>query len=970
MANVSDSNHSRFWQRIQGKLILLLLTLLLPILFIQAYVYHERLKTRRAEELQSNLELARAAAQAFEAFVNDIIHQELSIGLALTSSQSLTEEDQNRILNGSKRGNSAIWEIFWSQPDGIVTAATGPQFIGITFEDRDYFREIVSGREWTVSDLLLSRTTGRPSFTISRGIRSDTGQLLGIVVAGILPEQLDHILAIKRSEGGGHALVDRKGMLVYRYPAINHPTWEQRNWLRDYPEFGVALNGNEISKTVFASFEGKNRLVSFAPVSFVGWAASAGRTEDIAMEAITSRLIPEAVLFLLFTLAAFGVALVLSRFISMPVKRLRDHALSLGRGEANDPAAATGPAELRELADAFNSMAEQLRSRETSLRDQREWLSVTLTSIGDAVMATDTEGRVIFLNPTAAVLTGWQIEEAVGQPVQNIFQVINELTRQPAEDIVSRVLREGRMVALANHTTLITRDDRELAIEDSAAPIRDGTGNLIGVVLVFHDVTEKRRMQGSLRESEEQFRALADSIPNLAWRANGDGYITWYNQRWHEYTGTTPAQMEGWGWQSVHDPVELPKVLERWQASIATGEPFEMTFPLRGADGIFRPFLTRIIPLKDAAGRVHRWFGTNTDVSELKRVEEERARLLLEVQNQAAELDATLSSMVIGLIVYDTAGKAIRLNNTAKKLLPSELFFNMTVEERLHVLRWETENGQPFPPEEIPVVRALRGETTNDVVLAGLFPNRTLWILASAAPIRTAEGKMIGAVATFIDITASRQAEERIKATLAEKEVLLKEIHHRVKNNLQVISSLVALQADGLQDGAMRAVLQDVTHRVRSMAIVHEKLYQSADLARVDFAEYARSLLNYLWHAYGTEASGIRLALDLEPVTLSVDAAVPCGLILNELLSNTLKHAFSGRDNGEVAVSLRESTQEKVRLCVRDNGMGLPAGFDWRQAGTLGMRLVYMLAGQLHAAVEVSSGEGTEFTLTFERPKT
>ena len=299
MANVSDSNHSKIWQRIQGKLILLLLTLLLPILFIQAYVYHERLETRRAEELQFNLELARAAAQAFETFVNDIIHQELSIGLALTSSQSLTEEDQNRILNGSKRGNSAIWEMFWSRPDGIVTAATGPQFIGINFEDRDYFREIVSGREWTVSDLLLSRTTGRPSFTISRGIRSDTGQLLGIVVAGILPEQLDHILAIKRSKGGGHALVDRKGMLVYRYPAINHPTWEQRNWLRDYPEFGVALNGNEISKTVFAPFEGKNRLVGFTPVSLIGWAAGAGRTEEIAMEAITSQLIPQAVLFLL-----------------------------------------------------------------------------------------------------------------------------------------------------------------------------------------------------------------------------------------------------------------------------------------------------------------------------------------------------------------------------------------------------------------------------------------------------------------------------------------------------------------------------------------------------------------------------------------------------------------------------------------------------------------------------------------------
>jgi PAS domain S-box-containing protein len=642
MPNPSNSNHSRFWQRIQGKLILLLLTLLLPILLIQAYAYHERLETRRAEEFQSNLELARAAAQAFETFVNDIIHQELSIGLALTSSQSLTEEDQNRILNGSKRGNSAIWELFWSRPDGVVVAATSPQFIGMNLEDRDYFREVVSGREWTVSDLLLSRTTGRPSFTISRGIRSDTGQLLGIVVAGILPEQLDHILAIKRSKGGGHALVDRKGMLVYRYPALNHPTWEQRNWLRDYPEFGVALNGNETSKTVFAPFEGKNRIVSFAPVSFIGWAASAGRTEEVAMEAITSRLIPEAVLFLLLTLAAFGVALVLSRFISIPVKRLRDHALALGRGETNDPAATTGPAELRELAGSFNEMAERLLARETSLRDQREWLSVTLTSIGDAVMATDTEGRITLLNPSAAALTGWQIEEAVGQPVQTIFRVIDEQTRQPAEDIVRRVLREGGMEALANHTAIITRDEREVAIEESAAPIRDGTGNLIGVVLVFHDVTEKCRMQDNLRESEERFRVMANSIPQLAWIAKADGYIVWYNQRWYDYTGMEPEQMQGWGWQSVHDQEALPSVLERWENSIVTGEPFDMVFPLRGADGSFREFLTRVMPVKDANGDVIRWCGTSTDITERKQIEEElrksRDELELRVHERTVEL--------------------------------------------------------------------------------------------------------------------------------------------------------------------------------------------------------------------------------------------------------------------------------------------------------------------------------------------
>lgn len=133
---------------------------------------------------------------------------------------------------------------------------------------------------------------------------------------------------------------------------------------------------------------------------------------------------------------------------------------------------------------------------------------------------------------------------------------------------------------------------------------------------------ERLRIESALHESEARFRMMADAITQLAWIARSDGHIVWYNQRWYDFTGTTTAQMEGWGWQRVHDPEVLPRVLERWKQSIDSGEPFDMTFPLRGADGTFRPFLTRVIPLKDAAGRVMQWFGTNTDVSELKRVEQ------------------------------------------------------------------------------------------------------------------------------------------------------------------------------------------------------------------------------------------------------------------------------------------------------------------------------------------------------------
>ncbi|MBA3638659.1 MAG: PAS domain S-box protein [Acidobacteria bacterium] len=149
-----------------------------------------------------------------------------------------------------------------------------------------------------------------------------------------------------------------------------------------------------------------------------------------------------------------------------------------------------------------------------------------------------------------------------------------------------------------------------------------------GALVTVWETTERFRAAQALIQSEERFRQLANTIPQLAWMADPDGWITWYNQRWHDYCGTTPEEMEGWGWQRVHDPEALPAVMERWKSSIESGKPFDMTFPLRGADGVFRPFLTRVNPLLDGEGRVILWFGTNTDISDQKRNETEKEQLL------------------------------------------------------------------------------------------------------------------------------------------------------------------------------------------------------------------------------------------------------------------------------------------------------------------------------------------------------
>jgi PAS domain S-box-containing protein len=241
------------------------------------------------------------------------------------------------------------------------------------------------------------------------------------------------------------------------------------------------------------------------------------------------------------------------------------------------------------------------------------------------------------------------------------------------------------------------------------------------------------------------------------------------------------------------------------------------------------------------------------------------------------------------------------------------------------------------------------------------------YVLARGAPVRNEQGKIISWAGINLDISRIKQAEDQILASLAEKEVLLKEVHHRVKNNLQVISSLISLQADCLVDAQLQEVLGDVRDRVKAMALVHEKLYQAEDLARLDFAEYAFSLLKNLWSSHSAANGNVRLNMFPAPLILPVEMAVPCGLILNELASNALKHAFPGGRGGEVTVTLEHDTATGVVcLGVRDNGVGLPADLDWRQSPSLGLRLVQMLAKQMRGTVQTGSGPGTQFQINFK----
>jgi PAS domain S-box-containing protein len=248
---------------------------------------------------------------------------------------------------------------------------------------------------------------------------------------------------------------------------------------------------------------------------------------------------------------------------------------------------------------------------------------------------------------------------------------------------------------------------------------------------------------------------------------------------------------------------------------------------------------------------------------------------------------------------------------------------------------------------------------------------RLLWGRFTATSLKDAAGQPQFVIGMLEDITERklteeqlRAGEERLKAALHEKEVLLKEIHHRVKNNLQIIASLLSLQSDQLKDPEDLVLFEDTQHRVKSMALVHESLYRTGDLARFNFAHYIDGLCSDLFQSYTDGTSHIRLHTELDELSFDVDTAVPCGLILNELLTNALKYAFPDSRPGDIHILLRAEAG-RVTLGVRDTGVGFPADLDFRHTESLGLQLVSMLTEQLGGTITLTRECGTAFVVTF-----
>ena len=393
-----------------------------------------------------------------------------------------------------------------------------------------------------------------------------------------------------------------------------------------------------------------------------------------------------------------------------------------------------GDAHPSEVYAVFEDISERrkgeeiLRRYELVARYSRD--IILLVQLGD--------GQILEANTAAVNTYGYEQEELLEMKV-------NELRAPESLDLTAAQMAEADERGILFETLHRRRDGSTFPVEVSSRGATINGARLL--ISVIRDITERKRAEEALRKSEEQFRTLADSISNLAWWANGDGYITWYNRRWYEYTGTTPQQMEGWGWQRVHDPEVLPTVMERWKESIATGEPFDMEFPLRGADGVFRPFLTRILPLKDSAGQVLQWFGTNTDISALKQAEELQGRLAAIVES--AE-DAIIGEDLSGIIQTWNVGAENIFGYKAEEVIGKSVSILVP----------------PEHTDEVPKILAQikRGEHIENLETLRMRKDGTIITVSlTFSAIKDAKGRIIGASKIAHNITERKRAEEELR---------------------------------------------------------------------------------------------------------------------------------------------------------------------------------------------------------------
>jgi len=585
------------------------------------------------------------------------------------------------------------------------------------------------------------------------------------------------------------------------------------------------------------------------------------------------------------------------------------------------------------------------KQAEEALRKSEEKYRTLAENAMDGIYIISPEGFK-YINPALEKIFEYESKEVCGKEF-NFFDLIHPEDR----DLIAKreeARKEGEKLPPIYSFRIITKTGRLKHVEVHTVPL---PGEKLRILGILRDITHRKRAEKALKESEEKFRSLAEESPNMI-IIHKKGQIVYANKMCEEVMGYKREGLYSPDFNFLK-PIapESREVVKAGFSRHLMGEeiiPYECTIINKEGKRIEVIVNTKLISYDGDSAIL----AIITDITERKKSEE---RILIE----KAYLDQLFESAQEGIVLVDKKGHVIRVNNEFTQLFgygPDEVS-GRNVDE-LVVPRGEFNKGVSITK------KVAEGKNYAFEAIRQHKDGTRINVSVLASPIAV-NGEVVASYAIYRDITERKKAEEQIKKSLEEKEILLHEINHRVKNNMQIISSLLRLQSRTIKDEHVSDMFKVSQNRIKSMALIHETLYKSKDFTKVNFSDYLRNLTTHLFSVYSPESERIRLKLDVGRVYLDINKAIPCGQIINEILSNSLKHAFPEGSEGEISVRMKMDKQGKSSLVIKDTGVGFPKGFDFRKTETLGMQIITDLVNQVDGTIELDREGGTKFKITF-----
>jgi PAS domain S-box-containing protein len=589
----------------------------------------------------------------------------------------------------------------------------------------------------------------------------------------------------------------------------------------------------------------------------------------------------------------------------------------------------------RKLAD------EALRESEMKYRALFEFAN-------DAVFIMNLDGEQILVNNKAADMLGYSVEELSGKSFKDTVAscefkdakiklqgLISGKSYKPYERIAQR------------------KDGTEFPVEITATLIRNLEGDPLFVQSIVRNISDRKKAEEKLNESREMYRTLVETSPDAVTITDLDGYITYVSQRTLQIHGFDSAEeVVGRSAFAFIAPENHEKAAKNLKKTLEGGSTKDLEYILVRKDGTQFIGELNASLIRDVKGEPKAFIAISRDITERKKAEQElsdsekKFRRVVENAN-----DAIYIITPEGFQYVNSAFEQLTGFSSREVLEETFDFWSIIHPDDVKMIREREEarkKGDEVPSRYEFRIRAKNGSLK----------------IVEPATVQIGEKGETKVMGILRDVTDRKLAEEKIKASLLEKDVLLREINHRVKNNMQIISSLLRLQSRSIRDPHLVEMFKESQNRIRSMALIHEKLYQTKDFASINFAQYIRSLTVHLFHTYKVNPNIVRMNTEVEDIFLDINRAIPCGLIINELVSNSLKHAFPDDKRGEVSIKLSTNAQ-KTNLIVSDSGIGLPEDIDLREPETLGLQLVSDLVKQVDGTIRLERTNGTAFHISF-----